>query len=86
MQENEEVEAEVGERSAAVDKVLRNVTYLYVEHVSSPFTSSAMYTNFTKWEKRVIYKLQSSKLLRVFEFLTDFFAATLGVMKTKSPI
>lgn len=31
-------------RSAAVDKVLQNVTYLYVEHANSGMVNSALYT------------------------------------------
>lgn len=80
----EKVRARVRERSAAVGKALRYATYLYLQNVNSLLTNNALYAEHKSWERWVIYKLQSRKLLRTFESLPDFVAAALGITKPES--
>lgn len=44
MNEQDEVAAEVFDRSAAVGKVMRCVTHLYVGHVNSSLPNNVLYT------------------------------------------
>lgn len=82
---NEEVVDEVWDRSAAVDKLLRYVTNLYLEPVKSALTNNVLNSKRTNWEKEVIYEIQGAKHASASESIPDSAAAALGMMKAESP-
>lgn len=82
----EEVGAEIRERSAAIEKPLRYVTYLFVKPVDSALKNHALYIELTKEDKLVVYKFRGRKLSRVCELLLDSFSASLGIMEVEAPI
>lgn len=80
-----EVSVKVWDRSTAVDKAQRYVTYLYLEHVNSATTTNGLYTDLINREKWVTSKLQSPYLSSFFESLPDSVVAALGIIKREPP-
>lgn len=65
--ENEEVAAELQERSAPTYAALRYMSYLYPKHVNNALTNDALFKVHTSCKKCGLYELQIPKLPRVFE-------------------
>lgn len=68
-----------------MDEVLRHVTNLYLEYVSSVFKNNALHTEHTIWENCFTYKLQVTKRPKVFRSLSASVSAALGIMKQEAP-
>lgn len=78
--EKKEVEAKVWDSSAAVDKALQYVPYLYLYHVNRLMTNNVLYTRNSGLKSIVMYELQGASLLSLFEFLPNCIAAALEIM------
>lgn len=77
------VEADEWETSTIVHKALRYETYPYLGHVNSAYTNSTLYTTLTNLSMVVTYNHQSPRLLRVFGWQPEKYAAVLGIPKPK---
>lgn len=73
--------AEVWERSGDADEAQRYVMYVILKHVDSALKNNRLYTEHTKWEKWVLYKLHSPKLPAVFKSLSDSITSVLRIAK-----
>lgn len=56
LNEKEEMANDARERSAGDDKILRYITYLFIEHANRALTKDLVYMELKSWEMFVTYK------------------------------